>query len=145
MTAAPPAAGSERTNRDVVIVWTVGLLAAVGLGFVAALLWPEDFWLVFGVFAACSLAPCLGLAWLVLGAGRWVRPDPRAEENVEARWIEKAASGALFDTLPAAGVTAGAVSLFGLDLAADTALVGVVAFALVDGMLRFALLRRRES
>jgi hypothetical protein len=145
MTEAPPSAGPEQATRDLVVVWTVGLVVAAGLGFAATLIRPEQFWLVFGVFTACSLAPCLGLAWLVLGAGRRVRPDPHAEENVESRWVEKAASGALFDTLPAAGLTAGAVSLFGLDLAADTALVGVVAFAVVDGVLRFALLRRREA
>ncbi len=33
----------------------------------------------------------------------------------------------------------------GLDLPADLALLGVVAFGLVDGVLRYALLSRRES
>jgi hypothetical protein len=37
------------------------------------------------------------------------------------------------------------VSLFGLHLPADLALVGVVVFALADGGLRYAVLRRRES
>jgi hypothetical protein len=97
------------------------------------------------VFTACTLSPSVALAWLLLGAGRRVTPDPRAEENVESRWLEKAAAGALFDVLPAAALTAGAVSLLGLDLPADLALLGVVAFGLVDGVLRYALLSRRES
>jgi hypothetical protein len=74
-----------------------------------------------------------------------VRRDPREQENVESRWVDKAASGALFDLLPAVGVTAGAVALCGLDLPADLALIGVVVFALADGALRYAVLRARES
>ena len=145
MTASPLAAGRRPAVRDLLVVWCVGLLFAAGLGAGAALLRPEQFWLVFGVFTACALAPSIARAWLVVGAGRRVRPDPRAEENVESRWFEKAASGALFDVLAAAGVTAGAVSLLGLPLSADVALVGVWAFALADGGLRYAVIRRRES
>jgi hypothetical protein len=144
MTEAPPSAGPEHATRGLVVVWTVGLMVAAGLGFAATLIRPEPFWLVFGVFTACFLAPCLALAWLVLGAGRLVRPDSHAEENVESRWMDKAGSGALFDTVAAAGITAGAVSLFGLHLDAGVALMGVVAFALVDGGARYALLARRE-
>jgi len=145
MTAPPLAAGRRPAARDLLVAWFVGLLFAAGLGAGAALLRPEQFWLVFGVFTACALAPSIALAWLVVGAGRRVRPDPRAEENVESRWFEKAASGALFDVLAAAGVTAGAVSLLGLPLSADVALVGVWAFALADGGLRYAVIRRPES
>src|SRR4051812_10152003 len=107
MTAPPLAAGRRPAVRDLLVVWFVGLLFAAGLGAGAALLRPEQFWLVWGVFTACALAPSIALAWLVVGAGRRVRRDPRAEENVESRWFEKAASGALFDVLAAAGVTAG--------------------------------------
>jgi hypothetical protein len=129
----------------VLATWLTGLLVAAAVGLGAALLRPEDFWLVFGVFAACSLAPCVGLAWMLVGAGRKVPVDARAEENVETRWIEKAASGALFDVLMAAGLLAGAIAVFGLDVPADVVLLGVWAFALIDGGLRFALLRRREG
>jgi hypothetical protein len=143
MTATPTAAG--RRARGLLLVWLVGAGAAVALGLAAALIRQEQFWLVLGVFAACSLSPCIALAWLLLGAGRLVEPDPHVHDNVESRWLEKAGSAALFDVLAAAGITAGAVALLDLDVPADLALIGVVAFALVDGGLRYALLSRRES
>jgi hypothetical protein len=145
MTVPSTAEGRTRFRRELVLVCLAGAAFAAVLGVGAALIRPEQFWLVFGVFTACSLSPSIALAWLVLGAGRRVTPDPHAEENVESRWLEKAASGALFDVIPAAALTAGAVSLFGLDLPADLALLGVVAFALADGVLRYVVLTRRES
>jgi hypothetical protein len=145
MTAAPPTLDRTRARRGLLVVWATGLLLAAALGWGAAVIRGEQFWLVFGVFTACFLAPCITLAWLLLGAGRHVTPDPHVEENVESRWLDKAASGALFDTLSAAGITAGAIGLFDLELDAGLALMSVVAFALVDGCLRFALLRRREA
>jgi hypothetical protein len=145
MTTTPPAIDRAAARRSLAVEWLVGLVIAAGLGLAVALGRPDQFWLVFGVFTACFLAPSITLAWLVLGRGRSVRPAPHAEENVESRWMDKAAAGALMDLLPAAGILAGAVSLFRLDLPADVALIGVVVFALVDGGLRFAVLRRRES
>jgi hypothetical protein len=145
MTLAPLTSDRARVRRELLLVWSTGMLLAAGLGLAVALFRDEQFWLVFGVFTACFLAPCFGLSWLVLGAGRRVTPDPNVEENVESRWMDKAASGALFDLLPAAGITAGAVGLFELDLDAGLALLGVVAFALVDGALRYLLLARREA
>jgi hypothetical protein len=146
MTAASSPATRDRAARRLVLrVWAVGLLASGGLGLAAALVRPEHFWLVFGVFTACCLAPCIGLAWLTVGAGRTAEIDPRAEENVETRWIEKAASGALFDVLMAIGLVLGVQAFVDVDLPADGALLGVWAFALTDGMLRYAFLRRREA
>ena len=143
MPAAPTA--SRSSSRELLRVWLAGSFLAAGLGVGAALIRPEQFWLVFGVFAACFLSPCIGLAWLVLGAGRRVTRDPYADENVESRWLERAGSRALFDLLAAAAVMAGAVGLFGLELPGDLALIGVVAFGLADGALRYALLARREA
>ena len=145
MTATPPTLDRTPARRDFLVVWATGLLIAAGLGWGAAVIRGEQFWLVLGVSTAGFLAPCVTLAWLLLGAGRHVAPDPHVEENVESRWMDKAASGALFDTLSAAGISAGAIGLFELELDAGLALVGVVAFALLDGCLRFALLRRRET
>ena len=145
MTATPPATGSKPISRDLFLVWGVGLLAAAGLGLGAAFTRPENFWLVFFVFTACSLGPCIGLAWLTVGAGRKVEIDARADENVETRWIEKAASGALFDLLMAVGFLLGAMSLFGFEVQTDVVLVCLWAFAIADAALRYALLRRRES
>jgi hypothetical protein len=145
MTSTPTPTRRRPAPRDLLVVWLGGLVLAAALGLTAAVLRDEQFWLVFGVFTACFLSPCIGLAWLVVGPARGVSVDPHAEENVESRWIEKAASGALFDLLPAAGITLAAMSLLGLELPGDLVLLGVVAFALVDGGLRYVLLSRRES
>jgi hypothetical protein len=145
MASTPGTAMRKPNARDLLVVWLAGLFVAGGLGLGAALLRGEEFWLVFGVFTACFLSPCIALSWLVVGPGRGVTVDAHAEENVESRWMDKAAAGAMFDLIPAVGVTLGAVSLFGLDLPADLALLGVVVFAFVDGCLRYAVLSRRES
>jgi hypothetical protein len=140
-----PTVDRGRSARDLAVVWSVGSLIAAGLGLGAAALRPGDFWLTFGVFTACLLAPSFGLAWLVLGAGRQVEPDPHVEENVESRWFDKAGARALVDTLSATGVAAGTISVLGLAPPADLVLLGLVAFALVDGAVRYAVLARRES
>jgi hypothetical protein len=139
------AATSRSVTRDLVVVWGVGLLVAAGIGLGVASVRSEDFWLVFGVFTACFLGPCIALAWLTLGEGRKAEIDGRAEENVETRWMEKAASGALFDLLVAVGVLLGAMSILGFDVPAELALIGVWAVAVADGALRYLLIRRRES
>lgn len=143
MTGTPPTLA--RARRGLLDVWTAGLLLSASLALGLALWRQEQFWLVLGVFTAAFLAPCVMLAWLVLGAGRRVKPDPHVEENVESRWFDKAGSGALFDTLVVVGVTAGALSLFELDADAALVLMGVWAFALADGALRYLLLARREA
>jgi hypothetical protein len=141
----PPSSHRERARRELALVWSTGTLLAACLGLAVALSRGDQFWLVFGVFTACFLAPCIGLAWLTVGAGRRTEVDPRADENVETRWFEKAASGALFDLLMGVGLLLGAMSLFGLEIPSDVVLMGMWAFAIVDGALRFALIRRRES
>jgi hypothetical protein len=145
MTSTPTTARRRPAPRDLLVVWLGGLVLAAALGLAAAFLRDEQFWLVFGVFTACFLSPCVGLAWLVVGPGRGVSVDPYADENIETRWIEKAASGAFFDLIPAVGITLAAMSLVGLELPGDVALLGVIVFALVDGGLRYLLLSRRES
>jgi hypothetical protein len=145
MTAEPLTADRTRARRELLLTWSTGALFAAGLGLVVALLRGEQFWLVFGVFTACFLAPCVALAWLLLGAGRRVKPDPHVDENVESRWFEKAGSRALFDTLAAVGIAVGVLTVFELEADAGLVLMGVWAFALADGTLRYVLLARREA
>lgn len=135
----------ERARRDLAVVWSVGPVVAVLLGWAAAVQRDEAFWPAFAVFTACLLGPCVGLAWLLLGAGRRIQADTEADENVEARWFHRAGSGALFDTLAAAGLTAAALSIFALSPPADLTLLGLVVFGLADATLRYAVLARREA
>ena len=145
MTSTHVTARRERSRRELALVWSTGLLAALVLGLGAALVRADDFWLSFGVFAACALGPCTGFAWLLLGAGRRVEADTQAEENVEARWFSKAGSAALFDTLAAAGLSAAAISILDVDPPAELTLLALWAFGLADATLRYAVLARREA
>src|SRR5687768_7740565 len=116
VTVPPPSTHRVRARRELALVWSTGTLLAACLGLAVALARSDQFWLVLGVFTACFLAPCFGLAWLIVGPGRRAEVDPRADENVETRWFEKAASGALLDLLMAVGLLLGAMSLFGLEI-----------------------------
>jgi hypothetical protein len=82
-------------------------------------------------------------------ADRRCRPARRGRSTCgrerRTHWFEKAASGALLDLLVGVGLLLGAMSLFGLEVLSDVVLLGMWAFAIVDGGLRFALIRRRES
>ena len=144
MTGTPPTLDRE-PRRELALVWSTGTLLAACLGLAVALSRGDQFWLVFWVFTACFLAPAVGLAWLIVGPGRRAEVDPRADENIETRWFEKAASGALFDLLAAVGLLLGAMSLLDLEIPTDMVLLGMWAFAIADGALRYALIRRRES
>ncbi|MFD2091359.1 hypothetical protein [Blastococcus deserti] len=64
---------------------------------------------------------------------------------MDTRWMDKAASGALLDLLTAVGPLLGAMSLLGLEISTDVVLMMLSAFAIADGGLRYALIRRRES
>ena len=145
MTSTPTATPRERARRELAVVWSTGLLAAVLLGAGAAVVRDGSFWQAFVVFTACFLGPCIGFAWLLLGPGRRVQADTEADENVEARWFQKAGSGALFDTLAAAGITAAVISILELTPPAELALLGIWAFGLADATLRYAVLARREA
>ena len=73
MTVPSMAEGRTRSARELLLVCLSGLAFAAVLGVGAALIRPEQFWLVFGVFTACSLSPSIALAWLILGGGRRVQ------------------------------------------------------------------------
>ena len=140
-TAATP----RERRRELAAVWSTGVLAAALLGWGAALVRGESFWQSFLVFTACSLGPCTGFAWLLLGPGRRVQADTEVDENVEARWFQRAGSGALFGTLAAAGLAAAAISIAELDPPAELALLGLWGFGLADATVRYAVLARREA
>lgn len=125
-----------------------GLLAiglAAGAGLVAGWVRDDQFWLVAGVFAACTLGPAIALGWFVFVSSHTVRPDPRAEDGVEARWVERASAGSFIDLVVAAGAGLTVSSLLDLDLSGRLVLLGVVVGAGADAAVRYAVLSRRES
>lgn len=135
--AAPPVAYAKAGALALSIALTAGAIA----GWVRG----DEFWLVATVFASCTLAPAIGLAWVVFVADHTVEVDVHAEESIEQRWFERASSGALLDLVITSGVALTLLSLVDLDLSGRTALLLVVGLAMGDTMLRYALISRRES
>jgi len=123
----------------------VALAVAASVGVAAGLFRREDFWLVAAVFTVCVLPPAAALGWFLVVRPRTSTPEPHAEENVERRWTERAAAGAFWDVLVVAGLALTAVSLTGLELSVSFVLAVVVLVAMVDFVVRHAVVSRRES
>ncbi|ARU51844.1 hypothetical protein CBR64_10445 [Cellulosimicrobium cellulans] len=147
-----PLQGREHALGDRTAPWwawagaaLVALAVAASVGVAAGLFRRDDFWLVAAVFTACVLPPAAVLGWFLVVRPRTSAPEPHAEENVERRWTERAATGAFWDVLVVAGLTLTAVSLTGLELSASFVLAVVVLVAMVDFFVRHAVVSRRES
>lgn len=123
----------------------VALAAALVVGAVAGWVRGDEFWLVAVVFAICTLGPATALGWLVFVSGHTVQPDPHVEDSVEARWVERACSGAFIDLVVAAGVALTLTSVLDLDVPGGLVLLTVVCGAGIDSVLRYAVISRRES
>ncbi|WP_162793943.1 hypothetical protein [Streptomyces paludis] len=138
------ASGQKAPAGVYVLMSVVGVGLAMAVGAVAALFRGEGGALVFGVFAAAALGPCLSLSWLVLVSRRTVTPDRHAEENIERLWLTNATSGACTDTCAACGIALAAVAVTGLDLSGSVALGGVLVLMLVDTAVRYLVEKRRS-
>ncbi|MEN3122340.1 hypothetical protein [Janibacter sp. LM] len=123
----------------------LALLVAAVAGAVAGWVRADEFWPVAVVFAACTLGPAIALGWLVFVSGHTVQPDPHVEDSVEARWVERACSGAFVDLVLAAGVALTLTSVLDMDLPGGLVLLAVVVAAGVDATRRYAVISRRES
>lgn len=125
-----------------------GLLALVTsatAGGVAGWAHGERFWLVAGVFAACTLGPAIAMGWLVFVSGHVVEPDSHVEDSVESRWMERATAGAFVDVVIAAGVALTLTSLLDLDVPGRLVLLALLGGAGADTVLRFRVLSLREA
>jgi hypothetical protein len=123
----------------------VALAASLGTGAAAGWVRSDEFWLVAAVFAACTLGPAIALGWLVFVSGHTVQTDPHVEDSVEARWVERACSGAFIDLVIAAGVALTLTSVLDLHVPGGVVLLAVVIGAGADSVLRYGVISRRES
>lgn len=122
------------------------LLVALGIGLLAGSFADDRFWLHVAVFGSCTVAPAYGLGWLVFVSGA-SGPEPVAhpEEGVEHDWWQRSSSGSFTDLLIVAGLVSTALAVTGLRVDATLLLAGLVALALADVTVRFAVLSRREA
>ncbi|QBJ96681.1 hypothetical protein ERC79_12400 [Rhodococcus sp. ABRD24] len=128
------------------------LMTLVGLGSAAALGagagWLREtggWWLNFAVFTAATAGPCLSLAWATLVAPHMEKPDPHAEDNVEARWTERATSGAFLDLIVGAGILLAAASILDIEISGSAVLSGVIVLGALDASVRYLLARGRGA
>lgn len=120
------------------------LAVAVTAGAVAGWVRSDEFWLVATVFAVCTLGPAIALGWLIFVSGHTVQPDPHVEDSVEARWVERACSGAFVDLVVATGLALTLTSVLDLEVPGGLVLLAVLAGAGIDAVLRYAVISRRE-
>ncbi|MGY5883852.1 hypothetical protein [Modestobacter lacusdianchii] len=123
-----------------------GLLVAGGIGLVAGLFEPDQFWLRAVVFACCTVGPAYGLGWLVFLSGVTGEDPPvHVEETIEHQWWQRSASASFLDLLVVAGLGSAALAVSGLELAASSVLAGLILFAFADVAVRLTVLRRRAA
>ena len=124
-----------------------GLVIAAGLGLLAGVLGDDgQFWLRTGVFAACAAGPAYGVGWLLFLSGTAdTEAVAKPEETVEQQWWHRSASASFLDVVVVAGVGTTALAVTGLEVAATTALAGLLVLAMADVAVRLAVLRRREA
>ena len=122
---------------------TVGsLLLAAAVGLVAATVRDDGApWLLFTAFAGATLIPAVGGLALLTGAVRADRTE-HDDETIEHEWFVRATSGAFTDLLLVLGVVVFVTSV--LD-GPDLPLVLVIVLAMVDVMVRYTALSRREA
>ncbi|KRE39355.1 hypothetical protein ASG73_03240 [Janibacter sp. Soil728] len=140
-TTTRPTAPPEAYAKAALVALALSLTAGAVAGWVRS----DEFWLVAVVFAVCTLGPAIALGWLIFVSGHTVQPDPHVEDSVEARWVERACSGAFIDLVVAAGVALTLTSVLDLEVPGGLVLLAVVAGAGIDAVLRYAVISRRES
>lgn len=147
---APSRTSRERTGAGAprwIAVVLLSLASAAALGWVATLV-PRFAdappWVVALSFALCTVTPIGALFYLFI-IGPTLPTDPHAEENVENKWIDKAMAGAGVDTMGAAGIGIVVLLLAPVEMPAVWALTGVVALLMVDTVLRYVYLSRRNG
>jgi hypothetical protein len=138
--------GSATAGRRLAAV-VLGVLVAAGIGLLAGVLGDDgQFWTRAVVFAAATVGPSYGLAWLLLLSGSaGAEPVARPEDTVEQEWWQRSAAAAFLDVVTVAGVGTAALAVTGLEIAGTTALALLLVVALADVGTRLAVLRRRDA
>jgi Co/Zn/Cd efflux system component len=141
--------GATRSGRRGLALWgpalLIGFAVAGALGaltrFVTPASSPELLGLVVGA-TALPLGTALG--WVLLVDRTSLRGVvDRPEDSVESQWLDRAATGALFDGLAMIGLAAGALAITRVTLPTDLTLIGVWVLIVLDVAVRYLALRRR--
>lgn len=140
-TTARPTAPRGAYLRAGLLAVSIAVLAGALAGWARG----DEFWLVAGVFAACTLGPAAGIGWLLFVSDHTVEPDARAEESIEKAWLDRAMIGTCTDLVVAAGVALALTSVLDLDVSGRAVLLAVVLGVGADTFVRYLVMSRRES
>ncbi|WP_420114113.1 hypothetical protein [Pseudactinotalea sp.] len=128
-----------------VLMVLLGLAASAASAAAVAFTRDDHRLLAAGVMLAATLPVTLSLGWVLFVSQHTTDPDPYAEDNVETRWFERAASRTLTDVFAAAGLATGVLAIGGDRLQPQAWLVSlaVAILILVDFGVRYTVLQRR--
>lgn len=125
----------------------VGALLSSAVATVIALMQEDQAVLAFVLTVVMTLPAALALGWVLFVSGHVTEPDPHAEDNVEIRWLEKAAFGTCTDVFVTVSIGAAVLTIAGdrLDLDSGLVLLAVGLLLASDLGLRYSMLRRRAT
>lgn len=96
------------------------------------------------VIVALTLAPCVGFAWVAVVDRSTLRgTTEQPEQSVEARWFERATSGALTDTLLIVGLGTAVLAFTRVEIPTLIALAAVLLIAMGSVAVRYLAQQRR--
>lgn len=128
------------------------VLALVVSVVVAALGYPDRLVLAGAVFASCFWPVCSALVWVLLVSCDTLSGAPKnIEESVESRWTERVGAAVFLDTLVLLGAGAFALSIlrsttkWSFELPLDLTFSVVMILLMLDFMIRYQLIKRREG
>jgi hypothetical protein len=128
-----------------VLMILTGVAVSAAISAVAALSREDLQLLAAGVTMVTTLPITLSLGWVLLVSQHTVQPDPYAEDNVETRWFEQAASRTLLDVFATVGLATAVFAIADEAIQPEAWSVCMVLLLLVmaDVAIRYTVLKRR--
>lgn len=94
--------------------------------------------------AILMLPPCAGLVWALIVDRDTLRGATKnPEQSIESAWYDRAASGALGDTVVVTGLGAAVIVFTGVQVPTELALAAVILVAIGSVAIRYLIQQRR--
>lgn len=122
----------------------IGVLTAGVVGGLTFTFSPSQTPGLLAVVTAAGVLPMgVALGWAILvDRSSITGAVERPEESVESRWLERASVGALMDGFATIGLSAGAIAITQVQVAAHVVLMALWVLLSVDLGVRYLVLRR---
>lgn len=140
--------GATKAGRRGPALWApavaIGVLTAGVVGGLTYVFSPSQTPALLALVTAVTTLPvAVALGWAILVAPSSITGAvERPEESVESRWLERASVAALMDGFAMIGLSAGAIVITEVEVAADVVLMALWVLLSVDLGVRYLVLRR---